>query len=65
MGRGDKAMRFSSGSMMRAMSMIAGLAACTAAARAQDDPNRAQFLKSCGTCHAIEAVDCALRLRHD
>ena len=32
MGRGDKAMRFSSGSMMRAMSMIAGLAACTAAA---------------------------------
>jgi cytochrome c len=55
MGRGDKAMRFSSGWMVRAMSMIAGLAACTAAARAQDDPNRAQFLKSCGTCHAIEA----------
>jgi len=23
-------------------------------ARADDDPNRAQFLTSCGTCHAVE-----------
>ena len=23
-------------------------------ARAEDDPNQAQFLKSCGTCHATE-----------
>jgi cytochrome c len=51
MGMGGKAMRFSSGSMI----IIAGLAACMAAARAQEDPNRAQFLKSCGTCHASEA----------
>ena len=26
-----------------------------ASARAEDDPNQAQFLKSCGTCHATDS----------
>jgi cytochrome c len=49
-------MRLSSAWLIRVMGAVAALAAYTAGARAQDDePNRAQFLKSCGTCHAIEA----------
>ncbi|MGZ5935644.1 MAG: c-type cytochrome [Rhizomicrobium sp.] len=31
-----------------------GLFAVQAVARADDDPNRAQFLASCGTCHSVE-----------
>ena len=32
----------------------ATFAACLTIARADDDPNKAQFLTSCGTCHAVE-----------
>ena len=39
----------------RALGVMAGLAVAMPMVQAQDDPNRAQFLKSCGTCHAIEA----------
>ena len=39
----------------RALGVTVGLAIATPLAQAQDDPGRAQFLKSCGTCHAIEA----------
>ena len=31
-----------------------GLFAVQALVRADDDPNRAQFLASCGTCHSVE-----------
>ena len=32
-----------------------GFSALSAPARADDDPNKAQFLTSCGTCHSVEA----------
>ena len=38
----------------RALGVVVGLAIAMPLALAQDDPNRAQFLKSCGTCHSIE-----------
>lgn len=31
-----------------------GILASLTLTRADDDPNRAQFLTSCGTCHAVE-----------
>jgi cytochrome c len=37
----------------RALGVVAGLAIAMPLARA-DDTNRAQFLKSCGTCHSVE-----------
>jgi cytochrome c len=36
-------------------SFVIGLVVCLTAARAEDDPNRVQFLTSCGTCHTVEA----------
>ena len=36
------------------ISVLAGLAACLTVARADDDPNKAQFVTSCGTCHSVE-----------
>src|SRR5208282_974933 len=35
-------------------SFALGLVVTLAIARADDDPNRAQFLTSCGTCHSTE-----------
>jgi len=35
-------------------SFALGLVVAQSAARADDDPNRAQFLTSCGTCHSAE-----------
>ena len=37
-----------------ATSLVLGLFASLAIAFADDDPNKAQFLTSCGTCHAVE-----------
>jgi cytochrome c len=34
--------------------LFIGLAAFQTIARADEDPNRAQFEKSCGTCHSVE-----------
>ena len=43
-------MRLRSGFMGAGASVIVGLAI----AQADDDPNRAQFVTSCGTCHTVE-----------
>jgi cytochrome c len=47
-------MRFCSALSWAEAGFCIGLFAVQALARADDDPNRAQFLASCGTCHSVE-----------
>ena len=47
-------MRFCSALGWAEAGVCIGLFAVQALARADDDPNRAQFLASCGTCHSVE-----------
>src|ERR1700741_3095449 len=46
-------MRFCSALSWAEAGFCIGLFAVQALARADDDPNRAQFLASCGTCHSV------------
>ena len=47
-------MRFCSALSWAEAGFCIGLFAVQTLARADDDPNRAQFLASCGTCHSVE-----------